>query len=245
VDIVSYRFAPALAVRLGAMSAFNLEILYEDNHLLAVNKPAGLPTMGVAPSVASVFSLAKQYIKRRYRKPGNVYLGIMSRLDASSSGVALLARTSKAAGRLTACFRDREVQKIYWALLSGLPEPIEGELVDWMVKDDVQQRMIVASAAASGAKEARLRYRQLRPLGRGAFIEVELLTGRKHQIRLQFASRGLPVWGETKYGRGWPFAKGIALHARRLVVPHPVRGELLELVAPVGQAWRAAGIRDE
>lgn len=226
------------------MSALNLEILYEDNHLLAVNKPAGLPTMGVAPGMASVYSLAKQYIKRRYQKPGNVYLGIMSRLDASTTGIVVMARTSKAAGRLTARFRDRDVQKIYWALLSGLPQPSEGELVDWMAKDDARQRMVVAGPATPGAKEARLRYRQLRPLGRGALAEIELLTGRKHQIRLQFASRSLPVWGETKYGRGWPFDNGIALHARRLVVPHPVREELIELVAPLSPAWRAAGIRD-
>jgi 23S rRNA pseudouridine1911/1915/1917 synthase len=222
----------------------NLEIIYEDNHLLAVNKPAGLPTMGVAVHSASVITLAKQYIKRRYQKPGNVYLGIMSRLDASSSGVVLLARTSKAAARLTEQFRTRTVQKTYWAIVSGMLEPAEAQLVDWVVKDEALQRMVIASSADGGAKEARLRYRRVRAVGRGTLVEIELLTGRKHQIRLQLSTRGFPLLGERKYGQGLPFSPGIALHARRLVVEHPVRREPLELSAPVTAAWRALGIVD-
>src|SRR5882724_2966888 len=114
----------------------DLEILYEDNHLLALNKPAGLPTMGVTAGIPSVVTLVKQYIKARYQKPGNVYLGIMSRLDAGSTGVVLLARTSKAAARLTEQFRSRSVRKTYWAILSGAIEPAEGELIDWVTKDE-------------------------------------------------------------------------------------------------------------
>jgi 23S rRNA pseudouridine1911/1915/1917 synthase len=173
-----------------------------------------------------------------------VYLGIVSRLDAASSGVVLLARTSKAAARLSARFGQREVEKTYWALLSGHPASPSGELVDWVVKNEHQQRMMVCPANTPGAKQAVLCYRTMRAVGDGTMVEIDLVTGRKHQVRLQFASRGLPLWGETKYGKGFPFACGVALHARRLVVPHPVRDELLELVAPVPPAWRAMGINE-
>jgi 23S rRNA pseudouridine1911/1915/1917 synthase len=226
------------------MSKLGLDILYEDNHLLAVNKPAGLPTMGVAADVPSLVTLAKQYIKQAYRKPGGVYLGIMSRLDAGTSGVVLLARTSKAAARLTEQFRSRAVEKIYWALLAASVHPPAGEWVDWLAKDESRQRMVVSGESDRSAKEARLRYRQLAQLAFGSLVEVELLTGRKHQIRVQFAARGLPVLGEQKYGRGAPFSDGLALHARQLTVEHPVKHEPLVLVAPIPKAWRAMGVRD-
>jgi len=226
------------------MPTTDLEILYEDNHLLAVNKPAGLPTMGVAAGVSSVASLAKQYIKHKYHKPGAVYLGIMSRLDAATTGVVLLARTSKAARRLTEQFRERTVEKQYWAIVSGAVEPPEGELVDWVVKNEPLRRMVVSARSNASAKEARLRYRVLRPVRGGSLVEIHLLTGRKHQVRLQLAARGYPIWGETKYGAGAPFADGIALHARRLVVEHPVRHDSLELAAPLPASWRAAGVED-
>jgi 23S rRNA pseudouridine1911/1915/1917 synthase len=187
-------------------------------------------------------SIAKQYIKHKYHKPGNVYLGIMSRLDAGTSGVVLLARTSKAAARLSEQFRSRQAQKTYWAIVSGTFHPPEGELVDWVAKDDEKQRMIISGQWDSGAKEARMRYRPLRTLARGTLLEIELLTGRKHQIRLQLAARGFPVWGETKYGRGAPFAGGLALHARKLVVVHPISRAQLELTAPVPAAWKALGV---
>jgi 23S rRNA pseudouridine1911/1915/1917 synthase len=227
------------------MSAHDLDILYEDNHLLAVNKPAGLPTMGVAADVPSVVTLAKQYIKQAYAKPGGVYLGIMSRLDAGTSGVVLLARTSKAAARLTEQFRTRAVEKIYWALVSGAVDPVSGEWVDWIAKDESRQRMIISGQWDKHAKEARLRYRRLAQLTCGSLVEIELLTGRKHQIRVQLAARGLPVLGEQKYGRGGPFSPGLALHARMLTVEHPVKREPLVLVAPIPKSWRALGVRDE
>ncbi len=226
------------------MPTYRLNILYEDNHLLAVNKPAGLPTMGVAAQVASVFSIAKQYIKHTYHKPGNVYLGIMSRLDAGTSGVVLLARTSKAAARLTEQFKSRTVEKTYWAIVSGAVEPPAGEWVDWMAKDDERQRMIISGQWDADAKEARLRYRPIATLACGTLVEIDLLTGRKHQIRVQFAARGLPILGEPKYGHGAPFKAGIALHARRLVVEHPVKHEPLELVAPIPKSWQALGVRE-
>jgi 23S rRNA pseudouridine1911/1915/1917 synthase len=215
-----------------------LEVLYEDNHLLALNKPPGLPTMGVAAGEASVSTLARQYIKRRYQKPGNVYLGIVSRLDAGTSGVLLLARTSKAAARLSEQFRSRQVRKTYWALVSGVPDPPDGEWTDWVAKDESRQRMVIVRPGSLAGKEARLSYRTLRPAGRGTLVEIDLLTGRKHQIRLQFAERGLPLWGERKYGRGGRLPGGLGLHARRLQLEHPVRRVPLDLTASPPMSWR-------
>ncbi len=226
------------------MAKAELYVLYEDNHLLAVNKPPGLPTMGVAAGDVSLVTLAKQYIKRRYRKPGNVYVGVVSRLDTGTSGVVVLARTSKAAARLTDQFKSRDVEKTYWAIASGNVEPAEAELVDWVIKDERQQRMVVTRPEVSGAKEARLHYRVMRRISGGSLLEVELQTGRKHQIRLQLSERGFPIWGESKYAQARPFAEGLALHARRLVLEHPVRREPLELVAPLPTAWRDLGITE-
>jgi 23S rRNA pseudouridine1911/1915/1917 synthase len=225
-----------------AMGTNDLEILYEDNHLLAVNKPAGLPTMGVAAGEVSLFLLVQQYIKRRMNKPGNVYLGIMSRLDAASSGVVLLARTSKAAARLTDQFRTRSVEKTYWAIVTGAVQPAAGEMVDWLRKNEAKGRMEIVAADQPGAKEARLSYRRVRRVDEGSLVEIDLHSGRKHQIRVQFAARGWPVWGEPKYGHATPFGAGIALHARRLVVEHPVRKQRVELIAPLPQAWLELGI---
>src|SRR5262245_62063124 len=128
-----------------------LVVLYEDNHLLVVNKPAGLPTQGVAESAASIAKQAKEYLKRKYKKPGNVFIGVVSRLDSTVSGVLVLARTSKAADRLTQQFRTTTVEKIYWALVERPPAPPEGELSHWLLKDDHRQRMTVVPARKSGA----------------------------------------------------------------------------------------------
>jgi 23S rRNA pseudouridine1911/1915/1917 synthase len=219
-----------------------LVVLYEDNHLLAVNKPAGLPTMGVSEDVPSLLKVAKQYIKDRYQKPGNVYLGIVSRLDAPVTGVALIARTSKAARRLAEQFRARAVEKTYWALVEGAVEPSEAECVDWLAQDERHRRMWIVGPTVPGAKQARLFYRRIATLPDSTLLEVALGTGRKHQIRLQLAHRGHPILGDRKYGsrRGWP--AGIALHARRLCFVHPVKGDRLELQAPLPEAWRQFGV---
>lgn len=219
----------------------DIDILYEDNHLLAVNKPAGLPTMGVAADAASLVLAAKESIRRRYDKPGNVYLGVVSRLDAVVSGVVLLARTSKAAARLAEQFRERSVEKTYWAVVAGRPEPA-AELVDWVVKDESQQRMVVTSATATGALEAVLHFKVLRPVERGTLVEVRLVTGRKHQIRLQLSAHGHPVLGDRKYGSSLAFSPGIALHARRLIVDHPTRHEPIEIIAPPPPSWQRWGL---
>ncbi|MBN2473027.1 MAG: RluA family pseudouridine synthase [Pirellulales bacterium] len=219
-----------------------LEILYEDNHLLAVVKPAGLPTMGTRGDRPTLLAVAKEYVKLRYEKPGNVYLGAMSRLDAPVSGVVLLARTSKAARRMTEQFRSHLVGKSYWALVEGCIRPSAGEYVDWVGQDERHRRMHIVGPKLPGAKQARMSYRRLADFTDHSLLEVTLETGRKHQIRLQFSHRGHPILGDRKYGgrRQWPV--GIALHARRLVITHPVRGETLSLEAPLPDAWREFGI---
>jgi 23S rRNA pseudouridine1911/1915/1917 synthase len=217
-----------------------LEVLYEDNHLLAVNKPAMLPTMGVAEDRPSLLTVAKEYIRRKYSKPGNVYLGIVSRLDAPVTGVVLMARTSKAAARLSEMFRERDVEKTYWALVEGQVDPPSGQLTHYLRKDERHRRMHVTGPNATGAQRAELAYRVIRPSQNvvpGTLLEVQLLTGRKHQIRVQLADALWPVVGDRKYGSARRFPSGIALHSRRLVCEHPVRKERLTIEAPLPSVW--------
>ncbi len=219
-------------------------VLHEDNHLLVVNKPAHLPTMGVPEGEPSLLAAAKQYIKQKYDKPGNVYLGIVSRLDAPVTGAVVIARTSKSAARLTKQFRDRRVEKQYWALLEAQPDPPEGSLVDWLRKDERHRRMHVSSSSHSEAQEARLNYRTVRRVTGAVLVEVELLTGRKHQIRLQLSHHGVPILGDRKYGSRRKFPNGIGLHARSVKFEHPVLKTPVEIVAPLPAAWRGYGMRD-
>jgi 23S rRNA pseudouridine1911/1915/1917 synthase len=216
-----------------------LEVLHEDNHLLVVNKPAGLATQGVAEGTRSVLTQTKEYLKRKYKKPGNVYLGIVSRLDATVSGVLVLARTSKAADRLTKQFQHGEVEKVYWALVERPPQPGEGELSHWVLKNDRQRLMEVVAPRSKGAQHARLSYRTLGKQKLGTLVEVRLHTGRKHQIRLQLATINCPVIGDRKYGSHRPFAsEAIALHCVRLAIAHPTTGERLEFRAAPPRAWQ-------
>ena len=219
------------------MSDSAVNVIYEDNHLLALNKPAGLPTMGTPDGQPTLLTLAKDYVKQKYQKPGNVYLGVVSRLDAPVTGVVLLARTSKAARRLAEQFREHVVRKTYWVLVEGAIEPPSASYVDWLGQDERHRRMHVVGCTLPGAKEARLAYRRLSVFRAMSLVEVELETGRKHQIRLQLAHHGYPVVGDRKYGSRAPFPAGIALHARRLVVVHPVRGDALTLEAPLPKSW--------
>jgi 23S rRNA pseudouridine1911/1915/1917 synthase len=190
-----------------------------------------------------LLSLAKQYVKRRYRKPGNVYLGVVSRIDEPVSGVVLFARTSKAAARLSEQFRSRSVEKAYWAIIEGRLEPPSGEWVDFLVKDEARRRMVRTHAGAAGAREARLAYRVVQPAADDWLVEIQPETGRKHQIRLQLSAHGYPILGDRKYGSRQSFPEGIALHARSLAFDHPVSKERMELTAPVPESWRRWGIR--
>lgn len=215
-----------------------LEVLYEDNHLLVVNKPAQLPTMGVAADRASLLSIAKQYIGQKYKKPGNVYLGIVSRLDAPVTGVVLMARTSKAAARLSEQFRTRTVEKTYWAIVVGEPKTNETTLHHFLRHDERHRKVHTTSANTPDATEAILKYRLLNQGPEMALLEVAPETGRKHQIRVQLAKHGHPIIGDRKYGSEAPFSNGIALHAQKLVVTHPVKKTPLTLSAPLPSSWQ-------
>jgi len=214
-----------------------LHVLYEDNHLLVVNKPVLLPTMGVAADRPSLVTVAKEYIRKKFHKPGNVYLGVVSRLDAPVSGVVLIARTSKAAARLADQFRRRRVEKTYWALVDGRVTPPAGALEDYVRKDERHRRMHICGESVEASQWCRLTYRTLRSDGRTAWLETLLETGRKHQIRVQWAHRGHPVLGDRKYGSNRKFPAGIALHARRLAFEHPVRKTRIDILAPLPQSW--------
>jgi 23S rRNA pseudouridine1911/1915/1917 synthase len=225
-----------------------INVLYEDNHLLVVNKPAMLPTMGVADDRPSLLAEAKEYIRRKHDKPGNVYLGVVSRLDAPVTGVVLLARTSKAAARLSKQFRERDVEKVYWAIVEGHVQPADGELTDYLRKDERHRRVHTTGAQTPGAQIAELIYRTMSGPADGArsrdasstsLLEVHPRTGRKHQIRVQLAKAGFPIVGDRKYGSTRPFPAGIGLHSRRLALQHPVSKMQMEFAAPLPASWRA------
>ncbi len=216
----------------------SLDVLFEDNHLLFVNKPANLPTMGAAAGRPSLVEQVRSYLKIKYHKPGRAYVGIVSRLDALASGVIVLARTSKAAGRLSEQFRQGDVIKLYWALVEGRPEPASGECLDRIRKDEARQRMYVTRQSHPDTLSARLSYRTLAQFPRASLLEIRLDTGRKHQIRVQMAQRGHPILGDRKYGAIRSFPRGIALHARQIAVKHPVRPETIAIEAPVPSCWK-------
>ncbi len=214
-----------------------LEIVYEDNHLLAINKPAGLPTMGAAAGHPSLLIAAKRYLKQKYNKPGEVYLGVVSRLDAPVTGVVLFARTSKAAARLTTAFREHRVDKYYWALVPWSSLGPVGTLRHWLRKDETQRRVIICPPQHPAAKQAELRFRQRADGNSWTWLEIELVTGRKHQIRVQLAAARSPILGDLRYGSHQPFPRGIALHAFRLELQHPVRQEPLTFEASLPSYW--------
>lgn len=204
-----------------------LPVLYEDNHLLAVDKPAGMLTQADVTGDADALSLAKAGVKARHAKPGDVFLGLVHRLDRPVSGVLLFARTSKAASRLAEAFRARRVTKRYLAVVEGTPAAGDWrEAVAGLTYGPTGTARVVAPGTA-GAQRASLAWRARAVVGRRALVEVDLHTGRKHQIRAQLAALGMPVVGDLRYGAPAPFASGhgIALHAARLVVPHPTRGD--------------------
>ena len=199
----------------------SIEVIFEDNHLLVLNKPALLATMGVEAGKDSLVVQAKSYLKNTYNKPGNVFLGVVSRLDSFVSGVIVMARTSKAAARLNEQFAKSQVEKKYWAIVPSRRCLDSESLEHWLIKDESQHRMVCTDPDTNGAKRAELRYRRLGEFQDHSLLEVELITGRKHQIRVQMSSTQKPIVGDRKYGSKAPFRKGIALHSYQLTIEHP------------------------
>ncbi len=225
-------------------------VLHEDNHLLVLDKPAGMPTIGTGADAPGLVGWGREYLRDRYQKPGNVFLGVVSRLDALVTGVIVLARTSKAAARLSEQFRERSVRKTYVAVLGpgvertapAQPLPTASNLTHHVWRDEAHHRMAAVSAesaAPAGSQRAELGFRPLAESGGLRLVEVELVTGRKHQIRVQFAALGWPVVGDAKYGSAIRFARGIALHSRRLELDHPTRNNRLDWLAPLPESWPA------
>ncbi len=208
------------------------EIIYEDNHVLAINKPCGMLVQGDITGDMCALDVMKEHIKTRDSKPGNVFLGLPHRLDRPASGVLVLAKTSKALGRLSESFREGHTEKIYWAAVSAPPPAEEGECVNWLVKNSKTNASRICSPGTKGGREARLKYRLIGESKSYWLLEVHLLTGRHHQIRVQLAAMGCCIKGDLKYGarRSNP-GGGIHLHARSLSIPHPVRKSRLELTA--------------
>jgi 23S rRNA pseudouridine1911/1915/1917 synthase len=225
-----------------------LQILYEDNHCLAVAKPAPLLTQA-PPGVPSLEAMARAYLKAKYHKLGRVYLGIPHRLDRPVSGVVLFARQTVSAQRLAEQFEKRQVVKVYWAVVEGLVEPAEGAWEDWLLKVAQEARTHRVTAETPGAQHARLTYRRLQ-IGDGwSLLELTPETGRMHQLRVQAAGRGHPIWGDVLYGATRTFGPSpaeprdrvIALHARSLTFLHPVRYEPITVTAPLPDLWREVG----
>jgi 23S rRNA pseudouridine1911/1915/1917 synthase len=222
-----------------------IDVLYEDNHLLGLNKPAGWPTTHFEGSEETVDRLAKAYLKEKYQKPGNVFLGVVHRLDKPTSGALVFARTSKAASRLSEQFRDGAVEKVYWAVVeenrrSDPPgdEPLWGTFEDWVLHRDDEKRVEVVAPHTPDAKLARTHYQVKARHGGLMLLELRPQTGRKHQLRVQLANRGCPVYADAKYGGKQLFGHAIGLHARSLSFLHPTKNELITLTADVPKPWR-------
>jgi 23S rRNA pseudouridine1911/1915/1917 synthase len=210
----------------------DLEVLYEDNHLIAVFKPAGVLTQGDSSGAPSMLDGVREYIRRRDGKPGNVFLGLVHRLDRPVAGVLLLAKTSKGASRIAGQIRERQVTKTYWALTQGAPRPDRSTLSHFL-RSSSGRSARVFELAEQRSKPAVLDYRIVHRAGEIALLEIDLVTGRKHQIRAQLAHIGYPILGDVRYGANVPFVPGcIALVARRLVVSQPISGEPLSIEVP-------------
>ena len=216
-------------------SANNIEsqIVFEDNHLLIINKKTGQLVQGDKTGDASLLDLIKDFIKKRDQKPGNVFLGLVHRIDRPTSGLVIYAKTSKALTRLTQMVKNREIKKTYWAVVAKEMIPQSQRLVHYLHKNEKTNKSTVFIKPTENAKESILSYQIIKTLDNFQLLEVDLETGRHHQIRAQLSKIGVPIKGDLKYGspRSNPDG-GIHLHARKLVFVHPVSKENIEIIAP-------------
>ena len=210
-----------------------MDVLYEDNHIIVVAKAAGEIVQGDKTGDKSLCDTMKAYIKEKYAKPGNVFIGLPHRLDRPVSGIVVFAKTSKALERLNRMFSEGAVKKIYWALTKGIPTPAEADIESWILRNEKMNKSFSYPKEVKGAKRALLHYRLAAASQNYNLIEVELKTGRHHQIRCQLSSIGCPIKGDLKYGAQRSNPDGsISLHSRRIRFTHPVRKEEMEVVAP-------------
>ncbi len=211
-----------------------MNVIYEDNHLLVVEKPVNIPVQADNSQDPDLLTILKDYLKEKYQKPGNVYLGLVHRLDRPVGGVMVFAKTSKAASRLSEQVRKNEINKTYTAVVCHKMEKEEDRFLDYMVKDSKTNTSKVVSKNAKDAKEARLNYRLLDYKNDLSLVEIYLETGRSHQIRVQFSSRNHPLWGDQRYNKNAKVGQQIALFASRLEFIHPTTKEkmVFQLVLP-------------
>lgn len=221
------------------MTVEGIPVLYEDNHLLVVVKPPGLPVQSDRSGDPDLLTLLKEGVKRRHGKPGNVFLGMVHRLDRPVGGVMVFARTSKGASRLSAQIRARTFEKTYEALVQGCPDPSTGRLVHHLVKDQFRNVVRVVPAGTPGAREAILDYEVIRKEKTFSRVRIQLRTGRPHQIRVQLAAIGCPLVGDHKYGSPSAAHDGPALWSTALRFMHPTRNEAMQFEAP--PPWSASG----
>ncbi len=211
-----------------------MEILYEDNHLLAINKPAGMLVQGDKTGDMPLVERMKLYLKDKYNKPGKVFLGIPHRLDRPVSGVLLFARTSKALSRLNQAFKEKNLQKTYWAVVQERPDPPSDRLVHFLIKNQAKNKSRAFTSEKKGSKKAILDYELLHSSDRYHLLSIQLHTGRHHQIRVQLSKMGCPIKGDLKYGYARPNKGGfIHLHAVELSLTHPVQKVPLTITAPL------------
>ena len=219
-----------------------MTVVYEDNHIIIVNKTASEIVQGDKTGDTPLSETVKQYLKEKYNKPGNVFIGVTHRLDRPGSGLVVLAKTSKALARLNEMFRTGKVEKTYWAITKNLPPAEEGTLTHYLTRNEKQNKSYAYDTEKPGSKLAVLHYRLRARSDNYCLLEVDLKTGRHHQIRCQLARIGCPIKGDLKYGfpRSNPDGS-ISLHARRVKFVHPVSGKLIDVVAPVpdDNLWKA------
>ena len=217
-----------------------MTVVYEDNHIIVVNKTASEIVQGDKTGDTPLSETVKQYLKEKYNKPGNVFLGVTHRLDRPVSGLVVFAKTSKALSRLNDMFRNSEVKKTYWAIVRNRPQELEGELTNWLVRNEKQNKSYAYDKEVKDSKKAVLCYKTIGHSQNYHLLEVDLKTGRHHQIRCQLAKMGCPIKGDLKYGSPRSNPDGsICLHARRIAFIHPVSKESIEIEAPVpsGNLW--------
>lgn len=212
----------------------NLQILYEDNHLIAINKRVGDIVQGDKTGDAPLSDIVKAYIKEKYNKPGNVYLGVAHRLDRPTTGIVVFAKTSKALPRLNKLFAEKDAKKTYWAVVKQQPKKQKDTLVNWLKRNTKQNKSYANIKEVPDSKKAILDYTVLKKLDNYYLLEINLQTGRHHQIRSQLSGIGCPIKGDLKYGFNRSNSDGgIHLHARKLSFIHPVKKEPLEIIAPL------------
>ena len=219
-----------------------MEVVYEDNHIIIVNKQSGEIVQGDKTGDRPLSDIVKDYIKEKYQKPGAVFLGVVHRLDRPVSGLVVFARTSKALTRLNKMFAEGEVHKTYWALVKNAPQETETTLTHWLVRNEKQNKSYAYATEKSNAKKAILKYRLIGKSDNYSLLEVQLMTGRHHQIRCQLAAMGCPIKGDLKYGAPRSNPDGsISLLSRRMEFIHPVSKERITVEAPLPDdpLWQA------